>query len=68
MIEEIASQRVAQVNNLIEAYHRKSEIALNMMPPPNVPKNEKLSEIQENLNSYDSVRYLAAVPPYEEIK
>lgn len=32
-IEEIADQRVNQANDLIEAYHRKSEVALNMMQP-----------------------------------
>jgi hypothetical protein len=54
-IEDIASQRVNMVNELIEAYHRKSEIALNMLPPPQLPKNEKLYEIKETMNSYSSL-------------
>ena len=57
MIEEIAQHRVKQTNALIDAYHRKSEVALNMTPPPIAQQSgEKLYEIQEKLESYDSIK------------
>jgi hypothetical protein len=55
-IEEIATQRVEKANILIEAYHRKSEVMLNMTPTPGLLKtSEKLYEIEENMESYDSL-------------
>lgn len=56
-IEEIATQRVEQANNLIEAYHRKSEVALNMILPAH-KSNEKLYEIQENIGSFKNLPQL----------
>jgi hypothetical protein len=68
-IEEIATQRVEKANVLIEAYHRKSEIALDMLPPPGTLKtNEKLYEIEETLGSFDNLPQLQKISGKEEVK
>jgi hypothetical protein len=50
IVVDIATQRVEKANILIEAYHRKSEILLNMVPTPGYTNTkEKLYEIEENM-------------------
>jgi hypothetical protein len=47
--------RVSQAEDLIEAYHRRSELALNLLSTPKGHKNEKLVEIKEKVGSFKTL-------------